>query len=761
VDPFQQAWAAFERGAMAEAETACLVALRDHPEQPDVNHLCGLVSYRLGRLTEAQQRLENAARLAPGNAFVHSNLSLVLRDDGEFRAAAESARQAIALDPELADAHNNLGTILKEQEHVTGAEACFRRAAELDVRNPFFQTNLASSLLVQGRLDEAELFFGRVLGLEPQFGPALAGLGALRARQRRWGEAYALLDRAIQAGSREPEAYNNLGLTRHKLKDAKGAVQAFQQALERRPAFGGAYYNLGLVLEDMGNFKVAAEMYEKALTCGHDTTGTVKSLLHVATRSGDLDNAALRVSRLLDDPLASVELFPAAIGVLSHTCDFTARATTWQQFLDAVRQGKVSEAALGEALMHSTYDASLTEETVVQLHRRWGVMVAERLGAKSYREHPAVHIKSDRLRIAYLSPDFRHHSVGYFIRNVLANHDRQLFEVICYSLTKREDDLTHFIREHVDRFVNVTAFDEIELAQRIRTDGVQILVDLAGHSESNRLPALALRPASMQLTWIGYLHTTGLAAVDYRIADSFVDDQTVEQGPEQRLVLPECFLCFGCFPETEIDPVPAVQRIGSVTFASFNNLMKVTDRAVALWARVLAQVPRSKMLVMTGGAGSEIVQVNLRAEFARHGIEPERLVFRDPIPRHEYFKTHNEVDVILDTFPFNGGTVTAGALWMGVPVVTLVGKAYRQRVSYSMLKNIGVEDTIAWNEDEYVLAAVSLARNPARFAELRARIAASTRRSILCNAPRFTRQLEAALLQAWAERRASAEEKAR
>jgi predicted O-linked N-acetylglucosamine transferase (SPINDLY family) len=498
-------------------------------------------------------------------------------------------------------------------------------------------------------------------------------------------------------------------------------------------------------------------MYERALACGHRATDVVKSLLYAATRSGELDKAYGHARRLLEDPALPADMLPAVIGVLGQACDFAARRVAWQRFLEQVERGAVGEPALGEALMYSTYESSLDEETVIRLHRTWARQVEAQATESRFREYPAA-CPGGRLRLAYLSPDFRGHSVGHFIRDVLAHHDRSAFEVICYSLTKREDQVTASIRGHVDRFLDITTLDDHELAQRIHADGVQLLVDLAGHSDGNRLRALARKPAPVQVTWIGYLHTTGLEAMDYRITDPHADDPAVPHGTEKLMVLPESFLCFGGFPETAIEPLPACHRHGHVTFASFNNLTKITAEAVRLWARILAAVPGSRMLVMATGAGSGAVADNLHAGFAAYGIGPERLELRHAVPRAEYFRLHNEVDVILDTFPFNGGTVTAGALWMGVPVVTRVGPAHRQRVSYSMLRTIGVEETIAWTDDDYVAAAVRLASDPEVLAVLRSRIAENTRRSILCDAPRFTRQLEAALRGAWDRYRAGGED---
>lgn len=758
---FQQAVQAFERGAYRDAQALCAELLRNDPEHPDANHLCGLVSYRLGDLTDARTLLEKAARLTPMNALIFSNLSFVLRDAGVVEIAEDCARRAIAIDAKLAEAHNNLGTLLQDRKNFTEASSAFRRAAELEPRNPLFRCNLAGVLHAQNEQAEAKQAYLGALAVAPQFAPALAGLGALCLQERSWQEARDYLERAIRAGAKEAVVRNNLGLALYKLKDPKAAIECYRQALDISPEYGGAYYNLGLALEDLGNSKAALEAYNRALLQGHlvtdnspssplYTSHALKALFYKTTESGQVDSVLPLALSLLHDAVAPVELLPAMIGLFGVACDFKARHEAWRCFSKHIANSKVDEQVLGEALMLSAYENTLSEQEVVYFHRLWGEMVEERLAPQRHASHRPVG-DSGRLRIGYLSPDFRQHSVGYFIQHVIANHDHDAFEIICYSLVKKPDDVTAFIKAHADGFHEVGELDDVALAKRIHADGIQLLVDLAGHTADNALRALALRPAALQLTWIGYLHTTGLKSVDYRITDPYADDPSAERGTERLLTLPASFLCFSTFPECARAVLPPCIRIGHITFASFNNFMKLTDDVVRIWAQVLLQVSDSRLMLMTKGADSIIVQQNLRTEFAKHGIAPERIIFEKPIPRVEYLRTHNDIDIILDTWPFNGGTVTAGALWMGVPVVTLVGKAHRQRVTFSMLKNIGVEDTIAWSENQYVEIAVRLARDPQALADLRQRIAQQTRQSILCDVPRFTRQMEAAFQQACKE----------
>jgi protein O-GlcNAc transferase len=746
-----QALAAFRRGSFAESIEYCRKLLQVTPSDFDAYHLMGLCELQSGHLANAIKCLAKAVQLEPRNPFALNNLAYAHHSLGEYAEAERCARAALVIDPKLVDAHNNLGQTLAAVGHLDEAMAAYRAATLLAPENVLFRCNLAGALFLRGEPETAEREYCRTLEIAPQFAAALAGLGAVYLSQKRWAESRAMLEKAIVAGSQEAVVFNNLGLALRGLNEFQGARAAFQQALKRDPNFGGAHYNLGGLYENLGDLKSAIDAYTQALKHGYSSPDVYQSLLQMAGTGVGVDAVYPHALRFLSDPDIPVKILPALISTLGQACAFKARTLAWQRFDALFSQGRLQEDALGLVLLPSDYTGCLSEEIVLRYHRAWGDWVARRMSTKQIVYQSRTPISGTKIKLGYLSPDFREHSVGLFIRHVLANHDRDTFDVVCYALSNTNDAITEQIRKQVDQFHNVMKLDDEALAQKIHADGIQILIDLAGHTAGNRLPVLTLRPAPLQCTWIGYLHTTGLEAVDYRITDPYADDPTQDSGPERLLVLPESFLCFGDFPECPINPVPAATRNGFVTFASFNNLVKITAEAVHAWAKILARVPTTRFQIMATGAGSETVRTNILAEFAQHGISPERIQLKDSVSRQDYLHAHNDVDIILDTWPFNGGTVTAGALWMGVPVVTLVSKAHRQRVGYSMLKNIGVEETITWNEDEYVEIAARLAQDPARLASLRERIAAGIRASILCDPPRFTRQLEGALRRVWGE----------
>ncbi len=741
---------AFETGRSADALALGRALLRRVPGSVPGHHLCGLALYRNGDAGQARRHLEQALQLEPGNAQIHSNLTLVLQQLGDLDAAERHALRALALDPALADAHNNLGNVLKAKGLADEAIDHYRAATTADPGNPLFLVNLGSLLQLQGQREHAETVYRRVIALAPAWAPAHANLGALYLEAKRYQEAETALHQALTHAPDDTEVLNNLGLAMQGLGRLEEALAWFRRATERDPRHAGAHSNLGLVLEELGEGEQAILAYERAVACNPEFYSAHQNLLGVLVGLGQVDRAHPLACALLERPHAETAL-PVAIDVFGQACDFERRARAWRLFDDRWRAGRIAPATLAKALFSGNYESDLTEERLFDYHRAWGEWVESHAPAtEAARIRPRS--AGERLRIAYLSPDFRQHPVGYFIQHVLAAHDRARFEVICYSNARKHDSLTDFIRAHADRFTTVAGLSDEALAGTIRGDGVDILVDLAGHTSGNRLPVLALRPAPQQMTWIGYLNTTGLRAVDYRISDPYADPEQGVLGTERLLRLPECFLSFGDFPTGAVDPQPACLRHGHVTFASFNNLMKLTAPAVRLWADILKRVEGSRLVIMAVGAGSQTVRARLRAEFAGHGVDPERLVLKESLSREAYFDFHNTIDVMLDSFPYNGGTVTCGALCMGVPVVTRVGTAHRQRVSYSLLKNVGLDETIAWDDRQYVEAAVRLAGDPTALARLRRELPGRLRTSVLGDTARFTRQLEAAYLRVWEER---------
>jgi len=397
------------------------------------------------------------------------------------------------------------------------------------------------------------------------------------------------------------------------------------------------------------------------------------------------------------------------------------------------------------------HDVSPTQ--VFEAHRAWGERFSAELGPE-YVDWLCPRVAHRRLRIGYISPDFFHHSVSFFAHCLLEHRNREQFEVILYSNTSREDDKTELFKSMVPEgnWKQIVGRTAHEVASMIREDRIDILIELAGHTANNRLDVVALKPAPVQFTYVGYNNTTGLKAVDYRITDAKVDPPNTEQQFTEELVrLPGCFLCYtppARIPEVE--SLPAL-REGFVTFGSFSCLAKISAPCVALWARILREVPGSRLLVKNKGFYSPDVQAQFTNQFRSHGIAEHRLKLLSLAPTSfEHLKVYNEVDIALDTFPYANTTTTCETMLMGVPPICLTGKTHGSRVGVTLLNAIGLSEFVSENQDEYVQKAKGLASDLQTLSMLRQNMRRVLMSSTLCDGPSFMRdKFEPVLREKW------------
>jgi predicted O-linked N-acetylglucosamine transferase (SPINDLY family) len=356
-----------------------------------------------------------------------------------------------------------------------------------------------------------------------------------------------------------------------------------------------------------------------------------------------------------------------------------------------------------------------------------------------------------RLRIGYVSPDLHRHPVSYFFEPLLAAHDKTRFDVFCYANHPScySDDVTQRLQSLSGHWRSVLGRSDQELARIIHDDGIDILVDLAGHTYGNRLRAFTYRPAPVQATYLGFFAATGLEAMDYWVSDEVLHPlDTQEQAVEQIYRLPRCWVCY-LPPAGAPDVSPPPSRDVQVTFGSFNNLTKLSPEVIETWSQLLRQLEGSQLLVMDKPLGEIGTRQRLLEQFGGHGITADRLTLRSGAPFEQYLATYAEVDIALDPFPRTGGTTTAEALWMGVPVITLAGQRYVERISTSKLTAVGLQDLVASSREEYIRIALLLARNPSRRAELRGNLRDRMAKSPLCDAAGLANAMESAYESMW------------
>lgn len=397
------------------------------------------------------------------------------------------------------------------------------------------------------------------------------------------------------------------------------------------------------------------------------------------------------------------------------------------------------------------YTAALEPAQAWAEARQFGRMVAGRVSSpfKSW----TCAIPPERLRVGLVSGDLCRHPVGYFLEAVLGRIDPRRLELVAYPTVNNDDELSARLRRHLAVWAPLVGLGDEAAARRIHGDGIHVLVDLSGHTAHNRLPLFAWRPAPVQATWLGYFATTGVAEIDYILADPHVAPPE-EDGDFTEAVwrLPESYLCFTP-PDLAIDVAPSpAQASGTITFGCFNNLSKINDRVVALWARSLTAVPGSLLFLKTKQLSDRAIREDLQRRFAAHDIAGERLILEGSSPRAELLQSYHRVDIALDPFPYPGGTTSVEALWMGVPVLTRRGDRFLGHLGESITRNAGLADWIADDDDDFVIKAAAHASDVSRLSRLRAGLRHQVLASPLFDAERFAHHFEAAMWGMWQAR---------
>ncbi len=567
-----------------------------------------------------------------------------------------------------------------------------------------------------GRHDEAIRYLRTVLRLQPQSADAHNNLAnVLRimnasAEPKEHDEAIAHYREAVRLRPDDFEACNNLGNALSTQGQLSEAEVHLRRALTLQPRNAHVHCNLGIVLWKQRRLDEAAACYERALQLKPGNAEAHVNLGNIFNDCGRIDDAlaALR---------AALRLEPNAAGVHSN-------------LLCLLRH-------------HPDYDSLAIYEECNRWYRQHAEPLKRFIEPHSNRPDP-----DRRLRVGYVSPDFREHACSSFTVPLLENHNKRAFEVYCYSDVARPDDVTERLRGHADAWQTTVGLPDQQLADLIRSDQIDILVDLVMHTAKNRLLVCARKPAPVQVCWLAYPGTTGLATIDYRLTDPYLDPPGLFDAfyREESIRLPETFWCYDPLTDQPaINALPAATS-GVVTFGCLNNFHKVSDASLRLWARVLTRVPRSRLLLVAPVEPRRRVLSILEDD----GIARERVEFAaGRRPRLEYFELYHRIDMVLDTLPCNGGTTTLDAFWMGVPTVSLIGQTVVGRAGLSLLCNLGLEELAAETPEQFVEIAAGLAGDTPRLADLRQSLRQRLQASPLMDGERFARNVEDAYRRMW------------
>lgn len=665
--------------------------------------------------------------------------------NGDVIAAERLYFDVLGFDPLHPQALYLLGTLKAQTGALQLAQGYLEQAVLLAPALAAPRVNLGNVLLQQGNVDAAEACYRQALGIDAMSVDACFGLGRILIARNDYAQAQAYLEQALVNRPGFAQAYVQLGLTLRHQGELERALDCYQEALRLDPRLLHVYSELGGTLQRLGRAEESLDAWDRYvhvfphLAAGWNNLGNVQRLLARMDEATDSYRRALAIDPSLAEVSNNLGNVLKALGQIDE-------AVACYRHALALKPGFAQ--AHSNLLLCLNYVPGLDEQQIFAEHLRWAAAyISEEPAGNSFTNAPD---PQKRLRIGYMSPDFRTHAVTCFFEPLLTNHSRVEVETLLYAQVARGDDTTQRLRSMADEWCCTVGMTHAELAQRITADGVDILVDLAGHSARNRLPVLGLRPAPVQVSWLGYPNTTGMNAVGYRLTDEIADPAGAEAFCTEQLVrLPNGLTCYR--PPTDAPEPGPLPFLGNqaVTFGSLNNLVKLNQAVIALWSRVLEKVSGSRLLLyrdmLRGGVADRV-----REDFARHGIGEERLVLLHELPgKQHYLAAYRLIDIALDPFPWNGHVTSCEALWMGVPVIALAGPVHRGRLAASLLHQNGLGALVAADEDEYVAIANALATDQTRMADLRQGLRERVRKSPLCDGPGFARQVEGVYRDIW------------
>jgi protein O-GlcNAc transferase len=727
-----QAIQSHEAGELGRAETLYREVLRQSPKHPDALHLLGLLAHRAGRLTEAAGLIRQALTVVPESVPYLCNLGEILRADGAFTPSLDCLRRAIQLDPGYSPAHHNLGVALVDLRQYLEAAVAFHQATRLAPRWLEPRLQLVRLLIGARRLEEALEHVQVMVAQQPQSAEYRRILGTIFNELQRYPEAEAAFRQTVEQDPACVLAWNDLGAVCWKQHKTEEAAAAWRKAMEIAPGFDWPFNNYAGVLKDIGRVEEAVRYFRRSLQ--------INPQMH-----------AVRSNMLLSMHY-STAFSPMQIYQEHREWERQFHAMPPTRLVDPSAPSGVEESVGGAAATRPIPVPSLDRMDgeaglAGERGRRWG----------RGSERP--------LRVGYVSADFRSHSVADFLESLWKNHRRgpsasevrgrslrPPLEMFAYSDVAHPDTVTERLRNYCDAWRDIRHLDTDAVVQLIRQDRIDILVDLAGHSANNRMPVFAMKPAPLQVTWLGYPDTTGLSTVAYRLTDRWADPEGLTESlhSEQLWRLPRGFLCFQPTPGgPDVGPLPSGQG-KTLTLGCFNNFAKLNLPLMESWAEILRRLPDARLLLKATVLGQEYAKRAMQDYFDQAGLDAQRVQLIGSEP--DFFRHlawYHEVDLALDTFPYHGTTTTCEALWMGVPVITQAGKVHCSRVGVSLLHQVGLESLVAQDRGEYIDKAVTLAKDTEQLAGLRRSLRVRMQASSLLDDVGFTCDFETALWMMW------------
>jgi predicted O-linked N-acetylglucosamine transferase (SPINDLY family) len=759
--------ALFNQARYVEAEALARTMTSNFPQHAFGWKALGATLKQQGRIEEALLQLRKAAVLTPGDAETHYNLGITLQEQGLHQEAQGCFRQSLAikadyleaqrglcaslaaqgllaelvvgyqqmlaLQPNQAEILNSLGAAQQGLGRFAEAELNFRQATEIQPDFASAHNNLGTSLQEQGRLGEAEVSYLRALQINPDLAPAYSNLGNTLMKLGRLAEAEASYISALKITPLSAETQSNLGITLQELGRLAEAEASHRRALAAKPDFVEGLINLGNTLKDMARLTEAEASYRRALEIKPDSAEAHHNLGAILKEQGRYVEAATCYR-------AALEIKSDYAGAHQNLSALWAHLSDFRQVIEesdaAMAIKPVSAVTWEQRLYAFSYHPDLAVEKIFAEFVRWGDRFPD--PAVDFSAHDRT--RGRRLRVGYVSPDFRRHTSRFFFLPLFANHDPSAVELFAYANVKREDEFTDQFKGVFDHWRNIRGVSDVDAAQRIRDDGIDILVDCCNHMRDARLGVFVLKPAPIQVTWLGAAWTTGLKMIDYVLFDPYLAPQGT-LARESIVRLPHCFVSFRPPDETaEVAPPPCLKN-AHITFGYSGRTERLNHRTFRVWGEILKRLPTARLILDFGPFADPPTQRYYRQFLTEHGLDINRVLMRKSA---NIFAGLNDVDILLDCFPHSGGTMLFDALWMGVPVLTLASRPPLGRIGTSLMMNLGLPEWVAESEEDYIAKACALAQNTQNLTDLRAGMRERMQRSPVMDGAGFAGGVEVA-----------------
>lgn len=737
-----------DQGRPRDALPILEARVADVPHDPFALHGLGVAYALLGELALAQTSFEKLVEIAPKSATAHSSLGNAFKFQGNYAEAAKAYRKAILLQPEYADAHynlaiilaetgqkaeakkslehailfrpaypeayNNLGNMLMDEGRVEEAATQYRQALAWNSELVQAQENLVTALHRTGRYDDATDYVNRLLKKRPDDGRLLRIHALGLSYQGKWQEAEKIYLKLLESDADAMDLWVNLAAVRQIGSDYPGALECYEKAIKMKDA-DVALCSSGIasVLMSQDKISAATERFQQALMLNPRHVGLVANFGRALVADGNIKHGIENIRHALD----MAPQMPELLSNLIYSLHFDPSATPETRFAEA---------------------------------KRWNERHGKPTG-QTKRPQACAKKPREKLRIGYISADLRDHSVGRCVLPVLQHHDHERFQIICYAVSSIFDEFSKQMKTCSDLWRTVPPLSHFDLAERIRQDNIDILIDLSGHTGGNRLRTFVEQPAPLQMTWLGFFSSTGLDAIDYRITDAVMDPegQTEKFHSEKLLRLP-VVLPYLAPKKAPAVSSPPILRHGHLTFGALTRFSRANTQVLDTWAQILTECNTARLTIFSGiSAEDEKALERIYRLFALRDIPREQLDVLPKLPFPEFLAKLGDIDLALDSFPYPGGITTLHSLWMGVPVLTLAGESSFERAGASILTAANLPQFIAKSQSDYVERAIAICRSPSQLTPIRKNLRKRLKETLLLDGAAFTRAFEQKLVEAW------------